>query len=119
MKVVICGSRYLPEDAAGLEMVGRAVDDSGFEVTEVVSGGAPGADRLGERWARGRGLPVRVFPADWKAEGRSAGPRRNGRMAAYADAVVALPRGESRGTRDMVAQARAKGLSVFVVEVPE
>jgi hypothetical protein len=34
-------------------------------ITEIVSGGARGADRLGERYARQRGLPCKVFPAQW------------------------------------------------------
>lgn len=53
------------------------------EVVEIVSGGAPGADALGERYAAERGWPVKRFPADWSM-GRKAGPLRNGQMATYA-----------------------------------
>ncbi len=79
---------------------------------EIVSGGAPGADALGERYAAERGWPVVRFPADW-SQGRKAGPLRNSQMAAYATHLVALPGG--RGTADMIRQARAAGLEVRVI----
>ncbi len=83
------------------------------EAVEIVSGGARGADALGERYAAERGWPVKRFPADW-SQGRKAGPVRNAQMAAYATHLVALPGG--RGTADMVRQARAAGLEVRVVK---
>lgn len=46
-------------------------------VTEIVSGGTRGVDRLGERYAYRHGLPCKVFPAQWAKHGRSAGPLRN------------------------------------------
>ncbi|OBX37015.1 hypothetical protein A8U91_01363 [Halomonas elongata] len=43
------------------------------EMVEIVSGGAAGADSLGERYAEERGWPIRRFPADWQNLGRRAG----------------------------------------------
>lgn len=99
------------------------------EVVEIVSGGAPGADTLGERYAAERGWPVARFPADWDdisvpgASARTrrdgtqynanAGPMRNAEMVAYATHLVAFPGG--RGTADCVRQAREAGLVVRVV----
>lgn len=53
-----------------------------------------------------------VFPAHWEQEGRAAGPRRNNRTLGP-DLVVAFPGG--KGTADMVARARAKGVRVKLV----
>ena len=47
MKVIIAGSRGV-EDYA---LVEEAVKQSGFDITEVVSGTARGVDLLGEHWA--------------------------------------------------------------------
>lgn len=82
-------------------------------ITEVVSGGARGADEGGEAWARSRGIPVKRFPADWRRYGKSAGMIRNGEMADYAERLVAFPGG--RGTQNMVEQALERGLPVLVV----
>ena len=90
-------------------------------VGAVWSGGARGADTLGVRWARGCGLPVRIWSADWSL-GRSAGVRRTVAMldAVPADsALVAFVPGRlsrSRGTLHTVRLALARGLVVYLVE---
>ena len=82
----------------------------------VISGGARGADRLGERYAREHGLPFRVFPADWERDGNSAGPKRNALMAANADALIAFWDGASKGTKNMIEIARSRGLLIRVIQ---
>lgn len=110
MKTIIAGSRSI----SLLSDIRRAVDSSGFKITEVVSGGARGADALGEMYANAKGIPVKLFPADWNKYGKSAGPVRNAQMAAYAEALIAVWDGESRGTKNMIEQAKLKGLAVYV-----
>ncbi len=80
-------------------------------VTEIVSGGARGVDRCGEKWAKNVGLPVKVFPADWDNWGKPAGPIRNQQMVDYADALAVFP--GNRGTNDVTEKAEAKGLQIF------
>lgn len=109
MKVIIAGSRSIHE----YEIVKQAVAESGFEITEVVSGRAAGVDRLGESWADEYNIPVKPFPADWSKWGKGAGHRRNTEMAEYADALVAVHNG-SRGTLNMIKQMRMRKKLVFV-----
>ena len=113
MKVVIAGSRTMgPETYEALDRILRAL---GWPVSEVVSGGARGADALGEAWAVANGVPVRRFLADWQSYGRAAGAIRNLEMRAYGDALVALWDGESPGTRHMISAMRSKVPRVPVV----
>lgn len=86
---------------------------------EIVSGGAPGADTLAVRYATETGIPFKVFPADWKKYGRSAGPRHNRQMAEYADAAIVFWDGKSRGTQNMIQQMRELGKPVEVVIYPK
>lgn len=109
MMVIIAGGRGVTDYA----LVCSAVEASGFEITEVVSGNAAGVDLLGERWAAENGVAVRLFPADWHKHGRAAGPIRNRQMAAYADALIAIPTG-GPGTANMIKEAKAKRLHVYV-----
>lgn len=82
---------------------------------EIVCGGCPaGADALAVRYARERGLALRVFPAAWRSFGRAAGPLRNEQMAQYGDALVAYWDGRSAGTASMVRCASARGLRVVL-----
>lgn len=113
MRVIIAGSRRY-EDYA--ELV-AGIEASGFQITEVVSGGAKGADALGERWAQERGIPIRRFDADWDGLGRGAGHVRNREMVAYAEALIAFPLGDSPGTEDVIKQATRAGLQVHVHKV--
>ncbi|HXG66007.1 MAG TPA: SLOG family protein [Blastocatellia bacterium] len=77
MKVIIAGSR----DITDYEVVKRAIEESGFEITEVVSGTAAGVDQLGEWWAELRAVPIARFPADWMNYGMRADAIRNAQMA--------------------------------------
>lgn len=80
----------------------------------IVSGGASGADRLGEQLAKKHRLAVKVFPADWKQHGKAAGPIRNQEMAIFADGLLAFWDGASRGTKSMITLAKGEGLVVSV-----
>lgn len=97
LSVVIAGGRDYNLTAADEEWLDT------LPIREVVSGGASGADAGGEAWAVKRGIPVKIFRADWKTYGKSAGPIRNFLMAEYADAVVLFPGG--RGTASMRQEA--------------
>jgi hypothetical protein len=110
MRTIIAGMR----DYQNYTVVCAAMEACGWTPTQVVSGCAAGVDSLGERWAKEHGISVQQFPADWKTHGRAAGPIRNRQMAEYGDALVALWDGQSKGTGNMIKQARERGLRVYV-----
>jgi hypothetical protein len=113
MRTIVAGSRGITD----YERVARAIEAAPWTITEVVSGRARGVDQLGERWAQEHGIPVKLFPADWDTHGRRAGFIRNGQMAQYAQAVIAVWDGSSGGTKDMIAKAIELGLRVFVAKM--
>lgn len=83
---------------------------------EIVSGGANGADKLGEQYAKEMGYKLKVFPADWDQYSKSAGAIRNKQMALYADALIAFWNGISSGTRNMILQAKQYKLITSIVD---
>lgn len=109
MKVIIAGSR----DIDTYDIVEKAVVESGFSITEVVSGHANGVDKLGELYAKKHNIPFKTFPAEWEKFGLGAGYRRNSEMADYAEALIAITNG-SKGTANMIEIANKKHLKVFV-----
>ncbi len=115
MKVIVAGGR----DFTNYALVEEAIKISGFEISQIVSGKAKGVDTLGEVWALANNVPVEAFPADWSQHGRAAGPIRNKQMADYADALIAIWDGESKGTANMIQQARSKKLNVFIYLVKD
>jgi YspA, cpYpsA-related SLOG family len=98
MKTIVVGSRRIED----YQLTSRAIELAPWTITEVVSGCARGGDRLGERWAAARNIPVKGFPAEWERPGKAAGFLRNEQMARYADALVAVWDQKSNGSRHMV-----------------
>ena len=110
MKVIIAGSR----DYHDYDTLLETITESGFTITEVVSGMASGVDQLAIRYAKENNLPLQEFHADWKKHGKSAGPIRNRLMADNADALIAIHTNNSRGTRNMIKTAENKQLKIYV-----
>jgi hypothetical protein len=108
MKVIIAGSRTF-DDYKKLEEVCDWAFSKQEEI-EVVCGMAKGADLLGKRYAESRGHKVKEFPADWKVNGKAAGPIRNEEMAKYADALILFWDGSSKGSLHMATMAKKYNL---------
>ena len=124
MRVIIAGSRPPEEIRKNAVEVTRwyrfhtdvvpiAVEQAGFEITELVTGKAAGFDRLGESWAQENAIPIKPFPADWYTFGRTAGRIRNHKMAEYADALIAITYG-TPGTADMIRKMRTLHKPVYL-----
>lgn len=113
MKIIIAGGR----DIDNWEIVAKAIKESNFDIIEVVSGGARGVDRLGEGFAKLAKLSLKVFSADWNKQGKAAGFIRNRQMAEYADGLIAVWDGKSRGTKNMIDEMKRLGKPVFIKSV--
>jgi len=113
MRVIIAGSR----EVKSYDVVEEAIKESGFAISQVVSGMASGVDALGVLWAKENDVLLAEYPADWKRYGRAAGMIRNKQMSENADALVAIWDGKSHGTQNMIGTAKAQGLMVYVKQV--
>jgi hypothetical protein len=116
IKVIIAGSR----DFKNYELLKRkmihALSNYKPEEVEIVSGGAYGADQLGERFAKMAGCSLKVLKPDWDLYGKRAGFMRNWDMAKYADACVIFMKKEgTKGSQHMIDLAEREGLKLKVV----
>ena len=124
MRLIISGTRdgKFPKLAYHFEVALKlAFTHKFFEMpSEVVEGGCPtGIDALARKWAEDHGMTPKTFDADWTRFGYAAGPIRNREMANYGEALLAIPatpRHRKSGTWNMVAQAEARGLIIYVYE---
>ncbi len=87
-----------------------------FEIEEIITGGARGADRLAETYADARGIKKRVIRPDYDRYGRPAPLVRNRVIVDLADRVVAFWDGKSRGTRSVIDYAGKKNKQVTVIQ---
>lgn len=107
MRTIIAGSRGAN---ISYERFCELMAEVPWEITTVLSGTARGIDRIGERWAAERDIPIERHPAEWDKYGKSAGYRRNAEMVKVADALVAFWDGKSPGTENTIAMADRKGM---------
>ena len=80
----------------------------------IISGGAKGADTLGERYAIDNNIECVIHYPDWGQYGKSAGYIRNGLIIADADIVLSLWDGMSKGTKHSMDIATKEGKSLIV-----
>ena len=145
IRVIIAGSREF-NDYKLLEKhclnIFRELKSEGFDtsknVVEIVSGGARGADSLGEKFANTFGLKIKRFIPDWdnlekqpcvvkynkynKPYNALAGHNRNLEMALYAKedielgVLIAFHNGKSTGTKNMISLAKKHSLRLYIIQ---
>ena len=113
IKVIVAGTRTFENYNLLERKLNKILQNYG--TVEIVSGGAKGADSLGEKYADLRGHKLAKFLPNWGLWGKQAGIRRNVYMAQYATHLVAFWDGRSRGTAHMIEAAKAKGLPVRII----
>ena len=115
MKLIIAGSRdldVLPETIEGL------IPHFDLAPSEIVCGGATGVDWSGHQWAVRHNRKIKMFLADWSKFGKMAGPIRNKQMAEYADELLLIWDGKSRGSANMRLEMRKLKKIVHEVILP-
>lgn len=112
VKLIIAGSRHINLTKEYI----HAQLPNHQRVTRVISGGARGVDLAGEAWAEWQGLPYVRFVPGWGLHGqRYAAYVRNHDMGYYADCLLAIWDGKSRGTRHMIETMKDLGKPYKVV----
>lgn len=110
MKVAVIGSR----DFYDYDLVKETL--STIDITLLISGGAKGADSLGEQYANENNIETLIFKPDWKKHGPAAGPIRNTDIVNNANIIVAFWDGESKGTKDSVTKAEKLNKEVVIIK---
>ena len=87
------------------------------DIDYVVSGGAKGADTLGELFAKEYNLKTMIFKPEWNKYGKAAGVIRNTDIVRNADIIIAFPMGSSKGTYDSIHKARKSHKTVYIFSV--
>jgi len=124
VRIIIAGGRKFSDYAmlkrTMVKFIKKLHDHINFNDVEIVSGGARGTDRLGERFAKELGHRLKIFQADWDFYGKSAGYIRNDVMLKYAEesdhsVLVAFWDSRSKGTKNMIDIAKKSLDSVEVI----
>lgn len=109
MKVAVIGSRSLV-----VTQLEKFIPQG---TKELVSGGAKGIDTCVRDFAKKKGIKFTEFLPDYKRFGRGAPLRRNLQIIAYADIVIALWDGCSRGTSFVIEQCKKQGKPIKIYKI--
>lgn len=116
LKIIVAGGRDFSDYNRMIDVLDNLFARYQPKEIEIVCGEAKGADSLGKRYAKEHGCAIKSFPADWKKNGKAAGPIRNEEMAVYADAAVVFWDCMSKGSLDMINRAKAHNLKLRVIK---
>lgn len=113
MRLAIIGSRSFSD----YELLKENVLKSFPNVLLIVSGGAKGADKLGEKLADELGLKTEIYLPDWARYGKGAGLVRNELIIKNSEGVIAFWDGLSKGTKKSIEISRSLKKKIVVVKV--
>ena len=111
MRTAIIGSRNFSD----WELMEKTLTQLSFNITEIVSGGAKGADSLGEKYALMKNIPTKIYLPDWEKFGKSAGMIRNADIIKNSDFVIAFWDGISKGTKHSIDLSKKTNKKLLVI----
>lgn len=112
MKIAVVGSRTFTD----YDLLVSILDE--YEFDTIVSGGANGADKLGERYAKEKGKKTIIYKPNWHVNGvyrKNAGILRNMDIVNESDLVIAFWDGKSPGTNHTISYTKSKGKECRIV----
>ncbi len=109
MKVAVIGGRNFND----YERLKKVLDL--FPIKTIVSGGAKGADTLGEMYAKENNIQTEIYIPQWDLFGKKAGFLRNTTIIENSEVVVACWDSKSRGTRDSIGKANKLKKDTFII----
>lgn len=115
MKVAIVGSRYFTDYNVFRLLINPFRKQ--FDFNMIISGGANGIDELAYRYAVQCGITFVCHPPILSEGIPRAYHRRNLRIVSQADVIIALPMGESRGTRHTMSLAKRLWKKLYTIEL--
>lgn len=115
MKVAIVGSR----DWSDYNLFKSYIDKfrEHIEMEMIISGGADGVDTMAYHYARLNGITFICHPPKPEDGYPAKFFRRNLRIIAQAECVIAFPKGKSSGTRNSISIAKRFKLPLYVIEL--
>jgi basic membrane lipoprotein Med (substrate-binding protein (PBP1-ABC) superfamily) len=114
-KFAIIGSRGFDN----IPLLTSTMEQYKSHISFVISGGARGADKMGEVWANINSIPTVIHLPDWDKHGRAAGFIRNTLIVEEADVIIAFWDGISKGTLDSINKAKALNKPIRIINYVE
>lgn len=115
MKTAVLGSQTLTDG----DVVATALNNCGWEITDVLCGTGRGVEQLAVDWAAKNRKPVHLYATEESRYGRAARRRRDDLMVDHAQALVVIWSGFDREICGAINRAASRGLRLSEVVVHE
>jgi hypothetical protein len=112
MRLAVIGSKEFT-DYARLKEILNSIDT----VSEIISGAAPGTDRMAASYAKECHLKLVEFPPDFDRYGKEAKLVRNRQIVENCDYLIAFWDGVCQSTKYTIDYATASKIPVSIIEV--
>ena len=116
-KLAVVGSRYFKDYLLFTTKLDEWIKING-KPEYIVSGGATGADRFAEVYAKNHNIPTIIFKPDWNKYGKAAGMIRNNDIVNNCTHLIAFPSRTGKGTQDSISKAEkmSKPIEVHYID---
>ncbi len=128
MKIAIIGSRSFNDYDKLVDIIyryfshlGEEHNDNGpyparvLHFDKIISGGASGADKNSERFAKENNIPIEVIKPDYEKYGKGAPLVRNEEIIKKADTVLAFWDKTSKGTQNALNHAKKHNKDTIII----
>lgn len=112
MKIIVAGSKYYNSK----KKIYSTIEGAGFDITEIVTGGADGVERMAEWWAKENDVPLKIFTEgvmDYKNQVYT----RYDCMADYAEGLIAIWKNKSKDTEYIIKLMKKMKKPIVVLKV--
>lgn len=110
IKLAVVGSRTFND----YELLKKSLQT--FDIKQIISGGAKGADFLAKKYAQENNISIREFMPDWDRFGKAAGYKRNEQIVQACDELVAFWDGSSKGTKHDIDLAEKMNKPLYIIK---
>jgi len=87
------------------------------KITNIISGGCVGTDKLAEKYAIKYNIPTTIHEAQWDKYGKSAGPIRDKKIVDDCSHLIAFLSSKSVGTKITINMAKKAGKDITIIEI--
>jgi len=115
MKLSIVGSRTFNDKTKAFTVLDEIEKQIG-KIDLIISGGACGADTIGELYAKSKNIPTLIFLPNWEIYGKSAGFIRNSKIVDNCDVIIGFWDLNSLGTKDSLKKAKNLNKIIYIFD---
>ena len=114
--LAIIGSRNFNNYTFAQKEILNIIKDNKIIINKIISGGAVGADKIGEKFSEKFNIPIEIIKPDW-SKGKQGGVIRNTDIINKSNYVIAFWDGQSKGTLDSINKAKKLNKKLFIVKI--